>query len=110
MAYRVVKYIICAELWGDEHHCRPLGTNSGGDVSPRDLRPWKEGTNVWHSLSVRSLHAVVAMSSGVDEILSVANWSIRHRRQLSYFHRGSCIWLKYITLHIRFNEKITGPG
>jgi len=33
MAYRVVKYILCAEFWGDEHHCRPPQYKFwGGDV------------------------------------------------------------------------------
>jgi len=34
MAYRVVKYIICAEFWGDEHHCRPPQYKFGGTCPP----------------------------------------------------------------------------
>ena len=34
MTYRIVKYIICAEFWGDEHHCRPPQYKFWGDVSP----------------------------------------------------------------------------
>jgi len=39
MAYRIVKYIVCGEFWGDEHHYRPpqykfWGTLLGGRVPP----------------------------------------------------------------------------
>jgi len=43
MAYRIVKYIICGEFWGDEHHCRPPQYKFWGrrvpPSPPRDLRP-----------------------------------------------------------------------
>ena len=34
MAYRVVKYIICAEFWGTNIIAVPLSTNSGGTCPP----------------------------------------------------------------------------
>ena len=34
MAYRIVKYIICARILGDEHHCRLPQYKFSGDVSP----------------------------------------------------------------------------
>ena len=35
MAHRIAKYNICAEFWGDEHHCRPPQYKFWGDVFPR---------------------------------------------------------------------------
>ena len=38
MAYRVVKYIICAEFWGGTNIIAvPLSTNSGGTCPPVPL-------------------------------------------------------------------------
>ena len=46
MAHRIAKYNICAEFWGDEHHCRPPQYKFWGDVSPRPPVIYAHGRRV----------------------------------------------------------------